>query len=301
MGIFHAEVGGFVPVEGEQSSARAFSGKRWRSILSFSLLEFLLSIPFWAIVALAHARVIPDLQMLNATWSLTPMMAAVILVYRENKTAGVKELFRRCFDYRRIRSKTWYIPIFLLYPFIVFVQYALALLSGLRVTPPHFTLLVPLAFIGEFFGVFGEELGWTAFAVDRIQEKGNALAASILVGILWASFHAPVWALSGQPFPWVAWQFVYVVASRVLFIWIYNNAGKSLFAMGLLHPGFGVYWYLFPVSANLGLPTFYDPRNLALTTIVLAAAVVFLWGPKTLVRYRWALPNRSLAWRGTRP
>ncbi len=69
-----------------------------RSLLNFSLLEFVLSIPFWVWVALAHARVVPDLQMLNAAWSLTPMMAALILVYRENKTAGMKELFKRCFD-----------------------------------------------------------------------------------------------------------------------------------------------------------------------------------------------------------
>jgi len=259
-----------------------------RSLLSFCLLEFVLSIPFWAIVALAHANVIPDLQMLNATWSLTPMIASLILVYRENKTAGMVELLKRCFDYERIKSKVWYLPIFLLYPFIVYVQYGLALLSGLPVPPPRFTLLVPLAFIAFFFGVFGEELGWTGYALDPMQERWSALKAGIFLGIMWASFHAPVWVLTGQSFYWVAWQWIYVVASRVLFVWIYNNTGKSLFAMALLHPGFGVYWYLFPVSANLGIPSFYDPRNLALTAIVLVAIVTFLWGPQTLAQYRYA-------------
>ncbi len=264
------------------------SGRPSRPILKFSLLELFLSIPFWAIVALAHAHVIPDLQMLNAAWSLTPMMAALILVYRENKTTGVKALFSRCFDYRRIKARAWYLPVFLLFPFIVFGQYALALLSGKQPSAPHLTLLVPLAFIGFFFGVFGEELGWTAYALDRMQEKWSALKASILLGIMWASFHGPVWILTGQSFQWVAWQWIYVVASRVLFVWIYNNTGKSLFAMGLLHPGFGVYWYLWPVSANLGTPSFYDPRNLAFTSIVLAVTVLFLWGPRTLTQYRYA-------------
>ena len=222
--------------------------------------------------------------MLNAGWSLTPMMAALILVYRENGATGMKELLKRSFDHRRIKAKAWYLPIFLLFPFIVFVQYALALLSGLPVPAPRFTLLVPLAFIGFFFGVLGEELGWTGYALDPMQEKWNALTAGILLGIMWASFHAPVWILTGQPFFWVAWQWIYVVAARVLFVWIYNNAGKSLFAMALLHPGFGVYWYLFPVSANLGIPSFYDPRNLALTAIVLTVIVVLIWGPKTLTR-----------------
>jgi len=247
-------------------------------------LEFVLSIPFWGINALANAGLIPNLQILNATWSLTPMMAASILVYRENKAKGIADLFKRCLDYKRIKSKVWYLPIFLLYPFIVFVQYGLALLSGLSVPFPFFPPWLPLVFIAEFFGVFGEELGWTGYALDTMQEqeKWGAFKSASTVGIMWASFHAPVGALLGQSLYWVAWQWIYVVASRVLFVWIYNNAGKSLFAMGLLHPGFGVYWYLWPVSADLGIPFFYNPRNLALTTILLAAIiVVFLWKPRT--------------------
>ena len=64
---------------------------RNRSLLNFVLLEFALSIPFWGIGALAQAHVIPDQVLFRAAWSLTPMMAASILVYRENKAAGVKE------------------------------------------------------------------------------------------------------------------------------------------------------------------------------------------------------------------
>ena len=262
-------------------------------LLTFCLLEFLLSIPFWGINALAGAGVIPNLQMLNATWSLTPMMAGVILIYREDGKAGMKELFKRCFDYKRIKSKIWYLPILLLEPFIIFVQYGLALLKGIPAPAPQSTWLVPLAYIGFFIGVFGEELGWTAYALDRIQQKGSALKASILVGIMWASFHAPVWILAGRSFYWVFWQFLFVVATRVLFVWLYNNAGKSLFAVALVHPGIGIYWYLWPVSANLGIPSFYDPRNLALTVIGLAVIVVFLWGSKTLTQFRFAAKAAS--------
>jgi len=260
-----------------------------RSLLNFVLLESVLSIPFWGVGALAQAHVIPHQVLFRAAWSLTPMMAASILVYRESKAAGVKDLFRRIVDYSRIKTKIWYLAVFLAGPVIVFVQYGLALRSGLQVPPPHFTPLVPISFTGFFLIAYAEELGWTVYALDTLQEKRSALAAGILAGIMWASLHAPVWALAGQSLNWCVWQWIYVVALRVLMAWIYNNTGRSLFAMDLLHPGLFVWWYLWPVSGvGLSMPAVYDPRNLALITIALAATVTYLWGPKTLARYRYA-------------
>ena len=264
-----------------------------RSVARFVLLEFALSVPFWSIGALAQAHVIPDQVLLRASWSLTPMMAAAILVYRNGGTAAMKQLFRRIVDYRRITTRTWYLPVFLAGPVIVFAQYGLAVWSGRDVPPPHFTLLVPVSFIGFFLVAYAEELGWTVYALDTLQERRSALAAGILTGIIWASLHAPVWALAGQSLNWCVWQWIYVVALRVLMTWVYNNIGRSLFAMDLLHPGLFVWWYLWPVSGTgLSMPTLYDPRNLALISIVLAATVAYLWGPKTLNQYRGVRPPK---------
>jgi hypothetical protein len=119
------------------------------------LWEFVFSISFWGINALAGADVIPNLQLLNVTWSFTPMMAASVLVYREDGKVGRKELFKRCFDYKRINSKIWYLPILLLERFIIFIQHGLALLLRVPAPAPQFTWLVPLAYIGFFIGVFG--------------------------------------------------------------------------------------------------------------------------------------------------
>jgi hypothetical protein len=256
-----------------------------RSLVNFVVLEVLLSIPFWGIGVLATAGVIPDLVILRASWSLTPMIAASILIYREGGAAGVAALFRRILDFSRVRSRTWYLAVFLLGPFIVFTQYGLALLSGSQVPAPQLTLLVPISYFVLFLVTPAEELGWTGYVLDTAQMRWSALRAGLLTGALWASMHAPVWLFAGQSLEWCLWQMLYVVAIRVLMVWVYNNIGRSLFAMDLLHPGFFVWWYLWPVDGTgLSVPSFYDPRNLAITAIVMAAVVTFVWGRRTLAR-----------------
>lgn len=258
-----------------------------KSPLTFFLLTLGIAIPFWVVGALSAVQVFPDVQ-LNAFSSFSPAIAALILVYRENKTAGMIELLKRSFDYKRIKSKIWYLPVILLYPGLVFVEYGLSRFSGSPIPPPQFSFVVPLLFVVFFFGSLGEELGWTGYAIDPMQERWGALKASILLGFAWAVFKAPVFALAGQSLYWIVWHSIYILASRVLFVWIYNNTGKSLFAMAMLHASFGAYWHLFPVSENLGVPSFYDPRILALVTAFVAVIVTFLWGPKTLTRYKYA-------------
>ena len=84
-----------------------------RSPLKFFLLVFALSIPFWLIGGMSDLQLMPGLSV-TALVAVCPMVAALILVYRERGTAAVTELLRRTFDFRRIKAKRWYAPILLL-------------------------------------------------------------------------------------------------------------------------------------------------------------------------------------------
>ncbi len=66
----------------------------------FLLLVFALSIPFWLIGAVTRLQLLSGLSV-SALGAFCPLMAAVILVYRANKTAGVTGLLKRSFDYKR--------------------------------------------------------------------------------------------------------------------------------------------------------------------------------------------------------
>lgn len=82
------------------------------------------------------------------------------------------------------------------------------------------------------------------------------------------------------------------MALRVLIVWLYNNAGKSLLAAILVHDMDNV--SVFTVFPNDG-GSYYIPAITATLTAVVAVLVTFLWGPKTLARFRYAKPATPTA------
>ena len=93
-----------------------------RSPLKFFLLVFILSIPFWLIGAASGLQLLSGLPV-SSLMTFCPLVAAAILVYRENKTAGVTALLKRSFDYQRIRAKIWYVPTVFLMPCVTLLTY----------------------------------------------------------------------------------------------------------------------------------------------------------------------------------
>ena len=75
----------------------------------FFLLVLALSIPFWLIGGATDLQLIPGLSV-SALMGFCPMLAALILVYREGGVAAARALLGRSFDFRRIKSKRWLVP-----------------------------------------------------------------------------------------------------------------------------------------------------------------------------------------------
>src|SRR5215217_2585319 len=77
-----------------------------RSPLKFFLLVFALSIPIWLIGAMAERGLPPPMNLpVSALQAFCPLIAALILVYREDKLGGVRRLLKRVFDYRKGGSR----------------------------------------------------------------------------------------------------------------------------------------------------------------------------------------------------
>lgn len=258
-----------------------------RSIRSFLLLLTALSIPLWILGTIYDVQIFPGLNLYQLPLAMS-MVTALILIYRESGGAGVRTLLQRMYDFRKIRSKIWYLPILLVVPSIGFVEYWVLRFSGVIIPPPSFSFAVLFAFISYFFMAYTEELGWTGYLLDPLLARGSALKAGVLVGLVWAGIHVPILLINGYSAEWVFWHALYTTAVRVLMVWIYVHVGRSLFAMTLAHATFGLFWAFWPVENLHRVVSFYDPRIMALTAIAYVAVVVWLWGPKTLADYRFA-------------
>jgi membrane protease YdiL (CAAX protease family) len=82
-----------------------------------------------------------------------------------------------------------------------------------------------------------EEIGWRGFALPHLQRRYSALVGSMIIGLAWALWHWPNFVIPSDPPPW--WQFVALVpmsmAVSVLYTWVYNSTGGSIFAVVMLH------------------------------------------------------------------
>jgi uncharacterized protein len=246
-----------------------------RSPLKFSVLVFALSIPIWLIEP--------------RDWRITasvgaPLMAALILVNREEGRGGVRRILRRIFDQWRIKDRLWYVPIIFLMPVIFLLTYGVMRLMGLPLpNEPHIPFLqIPLLLVLFFILAIGEEVGWTGYVTDPMQARWSALTTGIILGLVTALWHFVPLIRMGHTPAWIAWSALGSVSIRILTVWLYNNTGRSLFAAIVFHAMFNVGFVLFP---NYG--SHWDPAVGGVITAIAAVIVTFLWGSRTLARYRY--------------
>ena len=153
-------------------------------------------------------------------------------------------------------------------------------LTGVSLPTPQFSVLKTLILFAVFIiPALCEELGWSGYAIDPLQDRFGALRASILVGAVWASWHFIPLLEVHRSWVFIAWWSLGTVASRIIIVWLYNNTGRSVFVAAIFHAMMNLTWQLFPVKGS-----FFDPRVTGLITLGVALVVVIVWGRRTLVR-----------------
>ena len=204
--------------------------------------------------------------------------------------AGIRALLRRFLVWRV--GVRWYAV-------ALFGPAALTLLAiGIYVllggTAPDFTHPLVREFLGRpsrwwyaaavwlLFGILtnGEEIGWRGYALPRLQARYGALAASLIIGVVWAVWHLPKFWTAGSAQTYPFWMFVLaMLPEAILYTWVFNNTRGSLLLVTVLHAAVNTAFVLLP-------DTTADVRLYATEIGVrwLVALGVILWAGRTLVR-----------------
>jgi len=187
----------------------------------------------------------------------------------------------------RRSEKIWLVPILLLMPAIVGFSLLLAVLTGDPV-PEIAVLAQPWVIVIAFFyilflgGPLEEEFGWRGYALDRLQAKYNALVSSVILGVLWGLWHLPLFFMPRQEMYYNVpiWGFVLgTTLFSIVVTWIYNNTGRSILAVMLVHTTYNLSQFIFPLGATVWGGLYSITLNVVVVIVILAA-----WGPRRMVR-----------------
>jgi membrane protease YdiL (CAAX protease family) len=222
-----------------------------------------------------------DIPVTDLVLAFMPLTAAVILVYREEGPGDARMLLKRVFDYKRIKQKIWYVPIVLLAPLLFLLIYGSMRLLGrsLPAKPRIPFLKIPFLFILFFALAIGEEIGWTGYATDSLQERWSALTAGIILGLVSMLGHYPSMIEQGRSLAWIAWSTFGITGWRTLAVWLYNNTGRSVFAVILFHAMTNVCRAAFPTDQTHNPLVDYPGVHYSILAIA-AVVVTFLWAQR---------------------
>lgn len=239
------------------------------SVFPFFVLLFVISVPFWVLGVIYPVELLPGLP-ISALGAFTPAIVALLLSYRKAGASAVLQLLTRSFDFRRIKNKSWYFAIPLINPVIAVLAFIVMRVSGVAIPNPTlatFHPTIPL-FIAFFIAALGEEIGWTGYATESLQNRWGTLVAGILLGLVWAVIHFIPLTQAHRSVEWIAWWSLDTIALRMIMTWLYVHSGRSLFAAAVFHAMINLSWQLFP---NQGSD--YDPQVFGLITLGLAIAI----------------------------
>ncbi len=100
-------------------------------------------------------------------------------------------------------------------------------------------LFAAVRFVNPLDGPIGEEPGWRAYALPRLQEKWSPLRAGTTLGVVVALWHLPL-VTSGMLAPF---GLVVTFAITLVYVWLVNRTGGSALMAVVFHVAQGAVGY----------------------------------------------------------
>lgn len=215
-----------------------------RSLIKFFCLTFALTWTcFFAVLALMRRPASAGIpltmlrELLLYLGIFAPALVALGVTAQENGSAHVRALLRRTVQWEA--GARWYVFAVV---FMAAVKLSVAVVHRLLFAswPPFGHELPGVIIVAIAISTpvqAGEEIGWRGFALPRMASRMGFAGASIVLGLIWALWHLPIFFMPGadkygQSFP--VWA-LGVTALSVAIAWLYVHTDGSLLLTMLMH------------------------------------------------------------------
>ncbi|GEM_PF-442803 len=213
---------------------------------------------------------------------ISPFAATVIVMHLQFGRRGPAHLINQ-FSLKKAAPR--WLLVSILVPIAIALSSVLLLrASGAAYSPDTagfvmFLPLLPLMFIQNVW----EEIGWRGYALPALQGRYCALVSSLIVGIFWALWHWPHFAVKDSVMASNYNNFLWFAVATLLisftYTWLYNSSGGSLLVTSLFHASTNsVNYAIFTVG---GIASSVVPFYL-LTVGAVSLALLLLFKPCTL-------------------
>ncbi len=227
--------------------------ERWidrHAITFFVLTCFGFSWGLWFLVMMSSAGWIPVQVPLNPYGSFGPAVAALLTLWIRGRRPAVSRLLRSAFRFRT--NPRWYL-------FSVLSPMGLSILALIvysvvakKLPEPHLDqwyMIFPIALLILILGgPLGEEIGWRGFLLPELLKRYRSLTAAGIVGMFWFGWHLPLFWMEGSSQQGVALPpyLFWIFTESILFTWLYNRTGGSVWMAILFHTGINTTYYCIP-------------------------------------------------------
>jgi uncharacterized protein len=206
--------------------------------------------------------------------TFAPSLVALWLTARTDGNAGTQALLRRLFQWQV--GARWYV---FAITYMAVIKLAVALVHRVVTGSwPRFGneawYVIAVAIVFSTPVQAGEEIGWRGYALPRLAARFGFARASVLLGLIWAFWHLPLFFVPGldtygQSFP--VWALA-VTALSVAITWLYAHTNASLLLVMLMHSAVNQTLGVVPSAvANAANPFALSPSLVAWLT------AAFLW------------------------
>ncbi|MBD3407541.1 MAG: CPBP family intramembrane metalloprotease [Candidatus Lokiarchaeota archaeon] len=219
-----------------------------------------------------------------------PLLAALVTTTLVDGTEKVRELFHRIAKWK---IRPLWIAITLFSVWLMYIGSGLIIVVMGEPWPdinafgqmqylPYLNVIVAWILWICTYGI-GEETGWRGFLLPHLQSKYNALTSSLILALIWAGWHLPMFLyhvnfIMMGPIGTIFWV-IGLMFGSVLLTSLYNNTEGSILLVAVWHGTYNLF------TAAVGEIADTTAGIITMFVIILVIAIIRRFGPENLSKH----------------